>query len=36
MGLNNLLILLLQLEEQVSRNLPLPWGSSLMLLARRP
>ena len=35
-GLNNLLIGLLQMEERVSRNLPLPWGSSLMLLARRP
>jgi len=35
-GLNNLLIGLLQLEERVSRSLPLPWGSSLMLLARRP
>jgi hypothetical protein len=27
---------LLQWEERVSRSLPLPWGSSLMLLARRP
>lgn len=35
-GLNNLLIRLLQWEERVSRSLPLPWGSSLMLLARRP
>ncbi len=36
LGLNNLLIGLLQWEERVSRSLPLPWGSSLMLLARRP
>ncbi|MEI6030660.1 MAG: class I SAM-dependent methyltransferase [Synechococcaceae cyanobacterium ELA739] len=35
-GLNRLLIALLQLEEQVSRLLPLPWGSSLLLQARRP
>jgi len=34
--INNLLIGLLQLEERVSSSLPLPWGSSLMLLARRP
>jgi hypothetical protein len=34
--INNLLIGLLQWEERVSRSLPLPWGSSLMLLARRP
>jgi hypothetical protein len=34
--INNLLIGLLQLEERVSSRLPLPWGSSLMLLARRP
>jgi len=36
LGLNTLLIGLLQWEERVSRALPLPWGSSLMLLARRP
>ena len=36
LGLNILLIGLLQWEERVSRALPLPWGSSLMLLARRP
>ncbi|MFZ0407079.1 MAG: class I SAM-dependent methyltransferase [Cyanobium sp.] len=35
-GLNRLLIALLNLEEQVSRLLPLPWGSSLLLQARRP
>ena len=35
-GLNRLLIVLLELEEQVSRLLPLPWGSSLLLQARRP
>jgi hypothetical protein len=34
--INNLLIGLLQWEERVSSRLPLPWGSSLMLLARRP
>jgi len=34
--INNLLIGLLHWEERVSRVLPLPWGSSLMLLARRP
>jgi hypothetical protein len=34
--INNLLIGLLQSEERVSSSLPLPWGSSLMLLARRP
>jgi SAM-dependent methyltransferase len=34
--INNLLIGLLQWEERVCRALPLPWGSSLMLLARRP
>jgi hypothetical protein len=34
--INNLLIGLLQWEERVSSSLPLPWGSSLMLLARRP
>jgi len=34
--INNLLISLLQWEERVSSSLPLPWGSSLMLLARRP
>ena len=27
---------LLELEEQVSLLLPLPWGSSLLLQARRP
>ena len=35
-GLNRLLIVLLDLEQQVSRLLPLPWGSSLLLQARRP
>ena len=35
-GINALLIVWLRWEEQVSRFLPLPWGSSLMLLARRP
>ena len=34
--IDNLLIGLLQWEERVSSSLPLPWGSSLMLLARRP
>ena len=34
--INRLLIVLLNLEEQVSRLLPLPWGSSLLLQARRP
>ena len=35
-GINSLLIVWLRWEERVSRILPLPWGSSLMLLARRP
>ena len=34
--LNRLLVDLLKLEEQLSRLLPLPWGSSLLLQARRP
>ncbi|MCX5948586.1 MAG: class I SAM-dependent methyltransferase [Cyanobacteria bacterium] len=34
--INRLLIVLLNLEGQVSRLLPLPWGSSLLLQARRP
>ena len=34
--INGLLIVRLNLEEQVSRLLPLPWGSSLLLQARRP
>lgn len=35
-AVNRLLLSLLTLEERISRWLPLPWGSSLMLLARRP
>jgi len=35
-GLNRLLVGLLGLEERVSRLVPLPWGSSLLLQARRP
>ncbi len=34
--LNRLLVALLELEERLSRLLPLPWGSSLLLQARRP
>jgi len=34
--LNRALVMLLQLEESCTGILPLPWGSSLMLSARRP
>jgi 2-polyprenyl-3-methyl-5-hydroxy-6-metoxy-1,4-benzoquinol methylase len=36
LGLNQALVLLLRLEASCSGVLPLPWGSSLMLSARRP
>lgn len=36
LGLNQALVLLLQLEARCSGVLPLPWGSSLMMSARRP
>jgi len=34
--LNRSLVMLLRLEERCTGILPLPWGSSLMLSARRP
>jgi hypothetical protein len=34
--LNRALVILLRLEERCAGIVPLPWGSSLMLGARRP